>query len=216
MVRKRDKLVYGWGIVDVDYSVYKTEELPRVVGKRNQNITWRCPYYVKWCGILQRCLCPKLQERHHTYKGCTVTEEWKYLSNFIKWVDSQPNGDWINCEPDKDFLSEGNKQYSPETVVFVSKKVNQFIVDSGKTRGECLIGVSHYPERAKNPYLARCRNPFGSSSYVGIYMTEIEAHKAWQARKHQHACHLADLQSDERIASRLREMYAPDKDWTNR
>jgi hypothetical protein len=47
-----------------------------------------------------------------------------------------------------------------------------------------------------------------------MFPTELEAHKAWQARKHELACMLADLQTDDRIASRLREMYAPDKNWT--
>jgi len=209
--RKNGKLVFGWGINDVDYNVYKTE----MVNSKQKNV-WTCPYYTKWCSILRRCFDPKYQEKWPTYKGCTVSEEWKYLSDFIKWVDSQPNKDWKNFDADKDFLSIGNKHYSPETVVFLSNKVNHFITDRGNARGDCMIGVSYKPsESKKNPYKARCCNPFGGSRYIGMFSTELEAHKAWQAKKHEYALQLADLQSDERIASRLREMYAPDKDWTN-
>lgn len=212
MGRKKDKLIYGWGVNDVDYNVHETEVID---GKRKQ--VWVCPYYRKWSNILERCFCPKFQERHPTYKACAVTEEWKHLSDFIKWVDSQPNKDWMNCEPDKDFLVLGNKHYSPETVVFVSRKVNGFSIDRGKDRGDYMIGVSCRPNRKKNPYQASCSNPFTKGDrHIGYYPTELEAHKAWQAKKHEYACQLADMQEDERVAKALRERYAPDKDWTNK
>jgi hypothetical protein len=122
----------------------------------------------------------------------------------------------VNCQPDKDFLVQGNKHYSPETVVFIPKKVNLFITDSGKVRGDYMIGVSYLPNKKINPYHARCSNPFSGSRYIGVHPTELEAHLAWQAKKHEYACMLADEQEDERIASRLREMYAPDKDLSDK
>jgi hypothetical protein len=54
MSRKKNKLLYGWGVVDVDYNVTKSEILN---GKRKR--VWICPYYLKWREILRRCLCPK-------------------------------------------------------------------------------------------------------------------------------------------------------------
>jgi hypothetical protein len=205
-----ENLVFGWGVNDVDYNVVKHEV---VNGKRKQ--VWICPYYRKWKEILRRCFDLKYQGKQPTYKNCTVCDEWKYLSNFIKWVDSQPNTDWQICEPDKDFLVQGNKHYSPDTVVFVSSKANSFIIDCGKSRGKYMIGVCDSGKAYKNkPYQAQCSNPFGGSAHIGRFQTELEAHKAWQDRKHEYACKLADEQSDERVASRLREMYAPYKDWT--
>ena len=208
-VRKSGKLVFGWGVNDVDYSVTRKEIIN---GKLKQ--VWTCPYYVKWYSMLRRCFCPKCQERQPTYKGCTICEDWKYLSSFIRWVDNQPIRDWQDCEADKDFFSGGNKHYSPETVIFVSKMVNGFITNCRKSRGEYIIGVSRCNKSKKNPYSSTCRNPFGGTEYLGLYSTELEAHKTWQAKKHEFACILADLQLDLRIASRLREMYSPDKDWT--
>lgn len=209
MGRKKTKLIHGWGVNDVDYVVYRHEV---VEGKKK--IVWRCPYYVKWASMIKRCFCPKHHAKQLTYKGCTIAEDWKYLSNFIKWVDSQPNRDWENCELDKDILFEGNKHYSPETVVFVSRKVNGFIVDSGKTRGKYMLGVCDSCSK-KSPYQAQCWNTFDSKQkYIGIFPTEIEAHKAWQAHKHEQACKLAEEQTDPRVAQALRERYAPNKDWT--
>ena len=210
MRRKKNKLLSGWGVNDVDYEVYKYE----VVDGKQKRI-WICPYYQKWYDILRRCFDPKFQEKYPTYKGCAVTEDWKRLSNFIKWVDSQPNRDWESCETDKDFLSVGNKHYSPDTVVFVPRKVNLFITDSGNNRGGFMLGVS-LADNNKNPYRARCCNPFGSNRYIGLFSTELEAHKAWQAKKHEYACMLAELQADPRVANALRKRYAPDKDWTNK
>jgi len=203
--------VCGWGINDVNYPTSKSEKL------NGRWVTiWTCPYYRKWCGILRRCFDYKYQTRNPSYRGCTVCEEWRYLSNFIKWVDSQPNKDWMNCEPDKDFLSVGNKQYSPEHVVFISEQLNKFITDSSNTRGCLMIGVN-LSGRKKNPYVSSCRDPFtGKKDYIGVYFNEIEAHLAWQERKHHYACQLADLQPDSKVAKALRERYAPDKDWKNR
>lgn len=213
MSGKKNKLVCGWGINDVDYNVHKHEFIN---GKWKK--VWVCPYYVKWLNILKRCLSPKLQARQPTYKGCTVTDKWRRLSDFIKWVDSQPNRDWENCQPDKDILFEGNKHYSPETVVFVSGKVNNFIIDRGKSRGKYMIGVCDAGKAYKNkPYISRCRDPFtGKGKTIGRFSTEIEAHLAWQSYKHQMAYLLAEEQTDPRVAEALRKRYAPDKDWTNK
>ena len=205
----KNKLIYGWGVNDVDYNVQKYEV---VNGKRKR--VWVCPYYQKWFDMLRRCFDLNYQERNPTYKDCTVAEEWRYLSNFIKWVDSQPNKRWRECELDKDFLSGCDKHYSPDTAWFVSKKVNKFILDCGEARGDHLIGTRYTPHQSKkNPYSAQCQNPFGRGRYIGRYSTELEAHKAWQAKKHEYACQLADMQEDERVAKALRERYAPDKDW---
>lgn len=210
--------VHGWGIIDVNYRVILTEEFPRVNGRRNQKTVWTCPYYQKWKLIIRRVLDPKWQERYPTYKGCTICEEWQYLSNFIKWVDSQPNRDWANCQLDKDFLFLDNKEYSPTSCVFITSKLNTFIVDSRASRGDYMIGVTHSPTRnAQRPFVSRCSNPFNETiEYLGSFETERQAHKAWQTRKHDYACMLAGMQEDERVAKALRERYAADKDWTNK
>lgn len=212
MVRAKNKLVCGWGINDVDYSVTKYETLN---GKEKK--VWVCPYYLDWVGMIQRCFSPRELERYPSYKGCTIELNWKYFSNFIDWVNTQPNKNWVSCNLDKDFLISGNKHYSPDTAVYIPADLNMFIISAEKGRGGCMIGVCRHLTKKKNPFQANCHNPFTKEQeYLGVFPTELEAHKAWQAKKYEYACQLADLQPDYRLANRLREMYAPDKDWTNR
>ena len=203
--------IYGWGINDVDYKVTDT-----IKEDNKHKITWICPYYESWRSMIKRCFSSKFQNSRNNYKNCTVTEEWKYLSNFIKWVDSQPNRDWMNCELDKDLILKGNKHYSSETCVYLEYTSNLFISDSTSKRGECMLGVSIKNGIKLKKYRAYCGDPFNRTcSHLGYFNTELEAHKAWQAKKHEYACQLADLQKDERGSNALRERYAPDKDWTN-
>lgn len=210
-MRKKVKLIYNWGINDVNYKVTKT-----VVVEGKHKRVWICPYYRDWSDMIMRCFDSKYQKKCPTYKGCTITENWKYLSNFIKWVDSQPNRNWQNCVPDKDFLANGNKHYSPETVVYIHKGLNNFITDSAKARGEYMIGVAA-TEHKKKPYQASCRNPFTKKlEWLGRFPTELEAHLAWKAYKHKTALIFMEQESDERVRSALSSRYAPETDWTNR
>ena len=48
----KKKLIYGIGIVDTNYRLIETIELPKINGKRLQMILWRCPYYVRWLFML--------------------------------------------------------------------------------------------------------------------------------------------------------------------
>ena len=63
-----------------------------------------------------------------TYKGTTVCDEWRYLSNFVKWIETQDLYDefMLNIKGyslEKD-LVEGNKHYSPSTVVLTTRSAN--------------------------------------------------------------------------------------------
>ncbi len=213
MTKNLKPTIQGFGIKDVDYVVAKYEDN----GKQKRRRVWICSYYCKWKDMIVRCSNKRYLEKYPSYKGCSVYEDWRYLSKFIEWVDNQPNKDWTTCHLDKDFLVKGNKVYSPETCVFISSKVNTFITDRGGDRGECMIGVLRQPNLKINPYISRCSNPFTNKrEHLGCYPTEIEAHLAWQSRKHELALQLAEIQVDTRVASRLREIYAPDKDWSNK
>ena len=171
----KSKLVYGVGINDADYTV-KIHEV--VDGKRK--IVWTCPYYRKWNEMLRRCYSEKELEKHPTYRGCSVCNEWLLFSNFKSWMEQR------ECEGrhlDKDFLIENNKIYSPSTCVFVPQKVNNFITTSGKTRGEYPLGVSLVKDSKKNPYGSRCMNGSGDQIYLGIFSTPEQAHQAWLKKK---------------------------------
>ena len=155
------KLVYGVGNNNTDYAVVKWEEIGYIDGKRKRKMVWKCPYYVRWEGMLNRCYSTKLHECRPTYKGCIVLKEWLTFSVFKNWMMTQ---DWEDKHLDKDLLFEGNKVYGPDTCVFVSPMVNTFTTDSGAARGEWLIGVDWYKRAGK--FRARCRNPFSEKERI--------------------------------------------------
>ncbi len=193
------RLVYGYGINDSGYKV------TRVIG--NEKVKWVCPYYSKWRGMLKRCYDIKLKSKFPSYLNCTVCEEWKYFSNFKRWVDSQPNRNWKDCELDKDLLVEENKLYSPRTCVFITRQVNQFLKDRAKDRGEFLLGATYHSKH--NKFYAYCNNPFSTKQeYLGSFNTEIDAYIAWKNRKHEFSCMLAEIPENMLVSEILRKRYA--------
>lgn len=151
------------------------------------------------------------KHKDRVYSGISIHKEWRYLSKFIEWVDSQPNKDWQNCDLDKDILVFGNKHYSPETCVFITSELNVFATERSSDRGEYLIGVDYVRKSGK--YRAQCSNPWGRTKSerrgrIGLFPTEEDAHFAWKAKKHEYSCKWADLQSDPRVAQALRTRYA--------
>ena len=197
---KRHKLVYGVGINDADYNVQVSGHKE---GKKTK--VWICPYYNIWKHMLMRCYSEKYKLKRPTYEGCTVCDEWKLFSKFKAWMETQ---NYKGRQLDKDLLKVGNKVYCPEYCIFVDNMVNSFVTDSGATRGEWLLGASWHKRDGK--FQSRCRNPFTNrEEYLGSFLTELEAHLAWKARKHELACELADsdLVTDERLAEALRNRY---------
>lgn len=197
------KLVYGVGVNDADYAVTAHEECSPVNGKRKQRRIWFCPFYRTWADMLTRAYSAKEKARHPTYKDVTVCKEWHTFSVFKAWMEAQ---DFESGQLDKDLLVTGNKHYSPETCVFVSKQVNMFLVDSGATRGNYLIGASWCKRNDK--FKSQCRNPITRvQETLGYFTTEQEAHEAWLTKKLEHAHTLASLQTDTRIAEALIRRY---------
>ncbi|CAL9974517.1 HNH endonuclease [Vibrio phage F99] len=165
-IRSRPKPVYGVGWNDSDYRT-------QIRGQP------RCPYYVKWSGMLQRCYSIKWQENNPTYKGCLVCEDWLYFSNFRNWMENQ---NWKDCELDKDILGDG-KLYSPTTCAFIPRQVNKFILGVDNVRGELPIGVIARGSK----YRASCQNPFNKKQErLGTFCMIEEAALAWRTKKLEH------------------------------
>lgn len=191
------KRVFGIGINDA-----------RLIGDQPVSSRYErtkdCPFYTAWSNMIERCYSAKYHERKPSYLGCSVTDEWIYFSNFMQWMKTQP---WEGNTLDKDILHPGNKVYGPETCVFVSKKLNLFVIDSAASRGNFPLGVCYH--KAMNKLRATCSNPFtGKNESLGYYTCPQDAHEAWRKRKHEHACRYADMQTDQRIAEALRKRYA--------
>jgi len=161
------------------------------------------PFYRKWKDMIYRCYSEKEKERNPCYEDCKVCEEWLNFDSFKSWMQSQ---DWQGNQLDKDILLAGNKIYSPEACCFVSGAVNKFLTDSKRSRGEFKIGC--YYDKKLRAFRARCSNPFSNKlESLGLFECDTSAHLAWKKRKHELACQLADLQTDQRVAAALRVRY---------
>ena len=167
-MKKKNKLVYGVGINDVDYPVIK---------KENGKNVWMCPYYRTWTGMLQRAYSDKLKQKRPTYEDVTVCEEWGSFMRFREWMETQ---DWKGKHLDKDILFQGNKVYSPDTCVFVDGVVNNFILDSAASRGEWPLGVSWHEQKQKfissSPSLA---SPLSFAACSISFISETKRLKSW-------------------------------------
>lgn len=196
------RLVCGVGINDLQSLTSTTIEVGRD-GKRKRKTTWRCPFYATWVDMLKRGYSEGLKSRYPSYLGVTVCDEWLTFSNFKGWMQQQS---WEGKQLDKDLLIRGNKIYSPDTCVFVSKLVNTFLLECTASRGEYLIGTSWHTRDCK--FTSRCQNPFsGRRENLGYFDSEQAAHKAWLAKKLEHAVALSLLQEDDRVAAALVGRY---------
>lgn len=194
-------IVCGVGINDAAYPVTQY-----VKENGNYKIVWQCPFYLTWKNLIARCYSKKWLTKYPAYRGCNVCDEWLTFSNFKSWMETQ---NWQDKALDKDLLVQGNKIYSPDTCVFIDQKINNFTTDRANARGKYLLGVHWYKKTSK--FKAQCQNPFkGKNEHIGYFDNELDAHLAWRAKKHEHACKLADLCDDERLAKALRTRYLID------
>lgn len=201
---KPKKKVYGVGINDADYVTQRFEMTRCVSGEQKRKLVWKCPFYQVWSDMLKRCYSKKYQEKKPTYRGCTVSDAWLTFSNFKNWMEKQ---DFEGRHLDKDLLFEGNKVYSHEACVFVTRAVNSFTTDSGASRGEWLIGA--YWHKRDGKFIAQCSNPFTKKrEKLGYFDCEQEAHNAWAKRKLELAHELAAIQTDHRVAKALIDRYS--------
>lgn len=187
------RLIYGVAINDANYTVS-----PLVNG-----VQVYCPVYRAWRNMLTRCLCEKFKMRHPEYRDAKVCEEWLRFSVFKEWADPLI---FDGAQLDKDFLEKGNKLYSPSKCCFITGSLNRFMNGMERAKGDYQTGVSKV--RGKNIFCVKCHNPFTlDGEYIGYFKCPIEAHNAWKKRKHELACQLAGLQTDERVANALRTRY---------
>lgn len=165
------KLLYGVGILDADYPTRIQEYIVDENGKRKRVTVWRCPIYTMWSNMLQRCYSLTTKEWQQSYIGCTVVKDWHRFSTFSSWVLKQ---DWEGKQLDKDLLVLGNKEYGPETCIFLTKKVNAFLRINSKSG---LPGATWDKER--NKWFSCCNGLDNKTIALGRYATEQQAHIEW-------------------------------------
>lgn len=154
--------------------------------------------YKTWRNMLTRCFDVKYQEKFPTYKNTSVCSEWLNFQNFAKWYYANyyllPNE---RIELDKDILCKGNKLYSPETCIFVPRRINSLLINNKNKRGEYPLGVDF----ARGCYRARC-NILEGSVFIGDYDTPNQAFIAYKQYKEKYIKEIADMYKD-KIPSKL-------------
>lgn len=141
-------------------------------------------YYTAWYNMIKRCYDKDVQEKHPTYIGCSVSEEWLNFQVFAEWFQQNYKEGF---ELDKDILFKGNKIYSPETCCFVPQEINNLLLKSKTIRGEYPIGVT----KKGNKFRARIKK--GSKElHIGLYSSIKEAFDAYKKVKNSYIIELAN------------------------
>jgi hypothetical protein len=141
--------------------------------------------YDIWKQMAKRTTDTKTQAKQPTYKDTWVCEEWKLFSNFLNWYLA--NGHRKGLCLDKDIVDIGNKCYSPDACVFVSKAVNNLLTHKQSTNSNLPIGVVYQEFNGRGykqgkPYQV-IFSINGKKKYIGRYFTPEEAGLAYGREK---------------------------------
>lgn len=192
-INGRIKNVYDKTVQGVGY-IGEGEYLSRENGKLT-------PQYTTWQSMMMRCYSEKYKLKYPSYSNCTVYHEWHNYQNFAKWYDEnfyQVAGETMCL--DKDILIKGNKIYSPETCIFVPRKINLLFIRSELSKDNLPIGV--YFNKVNKKYIARCQNNKGIDEYLGTFDTPEDAFYKYKSYREQLIKQIAE-EYKERIPTRL-------------
>ncbi len=146
----------------------------KVPTRKNGKITRS---YNAWKDMRTRCYNTKFHERNPTYIGCSMAEVWWDFSNFYDWFSDNYIEGWAL---DKDLKNSGNKEYSPETCMYIPRQINNLLLNRAAGRGIYPQGVSWFKRISK--FRADC-NFNDKQNTLGYYDTPEEAQAVYWAYK---------------------------------
>lgn len=132
--------------------------------------------YVHWSSMLTRSYYEGYHKRFPTYVGCSVDEQWHNFQEFAEWCQWQ-KGFGMGYVLDKDLLIQGNKEYGPETCVFIPPELNSIIVTQVKPGKGVPAGISFQTSSQK--YIASCAID-GKNKNLGRYKYADEAFSVYK------------------------------------
>ena len=131
--------------------------------------------YTTWRNMITRCFSEEYKLKNPTYKNVTVCEDWLDFGKFQIWHNETFLGEGF--EIDKDLLQQDveNKIYSPETCIWLPKKVNSFLTNMQRSNTSGYVGVrKHYRKWTSSISIDGVRH------HLGYYDTLEEASKSYQ------------------------------------
>lgn len=133
-----------------------------------------------WHTMFKRCYSEFVHTNHQPYSSCFVNDDWYNFQNFAKFYveDAHRLPGW---ELDKDLLVKGNKEYGPETCVFLPRDVNGYLKTNAKRRGNYPIGVRLHS--SGNCFEALCRDDDSRQINLGKFLSEEDAFEAYKIFK---------------------------------
>ena len=186
------KPIYGVGINDAKYAVSHKD------GGKNAG----CPFYRTWRHMIQRCYDPMFLKNNIAYIDCHVEQEWRSFSNFKSWMEKQ---DWRNKDLDKDLKKIGNKTYSKDACVFITREINTMITTRSSRRGMFPIGASLQTGGKK--FISSCSYK-GKTKLLGYYPTAEEASFAYKRFKNKILLEASELPENRYIRAYLQDRAA--------
>jgi hypothetical protein len=189
------KFIENGNLIHTEYKAFRKGEIKNPYDKSVYGVGYlgeggykgsinkkRAPQYMTWLSMMSRCYSEVYHKRHSTYIGCTVCEDWHNFQNFAAWYDKNYYEiDGQKMCLDKDILQKGNKEYSPNTCIFVPSKINNLFLKHNLNRGEFPLGVTF--TKHENKYIAKCRNSEGKTIRIGGYDTPEKAIFAYKTTK---------------------------------
>lgn len=144
--------------------------------------------YEDWRGVLMRVY--DNSKDLPTYKECELDEVWHNFQRFAEWREE--NYYTISGKRtylDKDILYKGNKLYSPQTCIYVPKRINNLFTTRKNQRGDYPIGV-HYNKKA-NKFISQCHNG-DTMIYLGLFDNPTDAFYEYKKYKEKVIKEVAD------------------------
>lgn len=153
--------------------------------------------YRTWQNIIDRCYKDRKSSRDY-YKNSIVCDEWHNFQNFAKWCEENYyEVDEEEMQLDKDIVQKGNKIYSPETCVFVPKRINTLLINNKRSRGEYPIGVCW--NKRDEVFCVHCsiiENGRKINKFIGNYSDSDSAFNRYKEFKESYIRNVADNYAD--------------------
>lgn len=173
------------------------------VGKIGETNKGNAKIKQTWLNMLERCYSEFYHASNPCYVDCKVCDEWLNYSNFVEWyLKNYYEIDGETMQLDKDILVKGNKIYSPETCVFVPKRINCLVLNRKNDRGKHPIGV-YYHKRDKQ-FIAQVTYNNKNIKTVGRFYNSEDAFICYKEAKEKYIKEVADEYKD-KIPQKLYE-----------
>lgn len=168
-------LVYGVGVNRGEYPTTKGLDIVKE--------------YDLWHSILTRVYSESFLIKCPTYRGCSISENFKSYSYFHSWCQSQLGFKFNGWHLDKDLLIKRNKLYSENTCVFIPQEINKVLTLRQIDRGIHPVGV--YLHRPTGKYRAQI-SLSGQRFHLGLFKSAKEAFSAYKKAKEAYLVTLAE------------------------